>query len=245
LSLPTTNQIKFRTSQEEAIVRLAARGRGLPLAEFLRIAALRAACDMTSGFSAPGVTTPGATVDTPGDGLLQDWDEPGAAEILVAKVQWDAEIGFQRTPVRPRHVDARASDSEQASLIEFRRILGAVVHGRAHESIIGFHLTDWLRKNAWLIKSNRTPRRSGLSHVPIPNGGATIKNGTIHLAVGPITAKVTMGKIVRQKYPSDGVLFDALVSQITGGRWRIAFSAVMESATQKKAQPTREGLVAR
>jgi len=224
----------FRTPQEVALVRLAAQGRGMPLSEFIRIAALRAACDVTGRFGVPDTTAPGSTGDTPRDVSIPDWREPGAAEIIVAKAQWDTEVGFQRNPLRPHHIDVRVNEIEQVTLLEFRRILGAIVHGREDEATIGFQMTDWLRQHAWRIKSNRTPRLSGLSHVTIPNGGAMIKDGTIHLAVGPIAVQLTVGKIVRRRYPRDCVLHDALVSQITGGRWRVAFSEFTESKTQKK-----------
>ena len=198
-------------------MRLAARGRCVSVEEFVRVAVLRAACDLQGAFAAPG-----------------------ESEQAVAAIQWRAEQTFRREPRRDSVLCFRASGQEQQALMGLKVVLGEIVHGRRASNVVGVRLADWLREQAWQTPSNRVARKTGLSVVPLPPGSARVEDGALVISMGSLAVTVQLGERNRRAYPGPGVFEDGQLVQTSGGRWDLRHSAYRTAvAPIKKARPAR------
>lgn len=219
----------------------------MSVADFVRAAVLRAACDTQGALAKlPDeetldtlLDTPQTTASKPVTGSAPMLAVPGEPEQIVAQIQWGVEWDFKPAPKQQSAIWFKTSADEQLALNEMKSTLGAIVHGQKPADMIGLRLTDWLREHAWMTKANRVARKTGLSVVPFPPGSCGVEDGFLVLSMGPIAVRIALGEKNRKAYPGPGVFEDAALEQLAGGRWNLRYSAYKTSNPQKKTRPAK------
>lgn len=221
-----------RTPREADLVRLAARGRHLSVSEFVRIAVLRAACDMAASFVVP------SNLDQIID-QSTDFVTPSGTQQTVAQIQLGVEWDFQRTPEQTGTLWFKPTAEEHRCLQQMKIVLGDVVHGHAPPDLVGTRAADWLREQAWRTPANRIKRRTGLSVIHFPPGSPRINDGVLILAVGSVETHIHLGEHNRKSYPGPGSFEGATLVQIAGGRWTLRYATYTAAAPIKKTRPAK------